>query len=72
MKKYCDYFITTKRQLIGERNNSTPNYEYSWHIRNAKGEQLQSSFQNEEGFQTFVSREVAEQEAKEAIQDYYV
>lgn len=72
MKKYCDYFITTKRHLIGERNNYTPYYEYSWHLRNKKGEQLQSSFENEEGFQTFVSREVAEQECKEAIQDYYV
>lgn len=71
MKKYCDYYITTKRELIGERNNSTPNYEYSWSIRNKDGEELQTSLDNEEGFQTFVSKEIAEQEAKEAIQDFY-
>lgn len=72
MKKYCDYFITTRRHLKGEISNTTPVYEYSWHIRNKKGVQLQSSFQNEDGFQFFDSRGVAEQEAKEAIQDYYV
>lgn len=71
MKKYCDYYITTKRQLIGERNNTTPLYEYSWHIRSKTGEELQSSLSNEEGEQTYVSREMAEQQAKEAIQDYY-
>jgi hypothetical protein len=70
MKKYCDYYITTKRHLKAERNNST--YEWSWHIRNAKGEELESSLGNEPEFQYFVSKELAEQEAKEAIQDYYV
>lgn len=43
---------------MGERNNSIPTYEYSWHLRNKKGEQLQSSFEK--------------QECKEAIQDHYV
>jgi hypothetical protein len=72
MKKYCDYYITTKRELIGERNNSTPNYGYAWFIRNAKGERLQSSYDNEDAeFHLFDSREVAEQDAREAIQDYY-
>lgn len=71
MKKYADYYITTKRHLKSERNNSTPVYEYSWHIRNVKGEQLQSSFENEPGDQFYDSRVVAEQQAKESIQDYY-
>lgn len=71
MKKYCDYYITTKKHVAGERNNSTPMYEYSWYIRNKEGESLQSSLGNEDGEQFYVSREVAEQQAKEAIQDYY-
>jgi hypothetical protein len=71
MKKYCDYYITTQRHLKGERNNNFPLYEYSWHIRNKEGEQLQTSLDNEDGEQTYVSREIAEQQAKEAIQDYY-
>lgn len=71
MKKYCGYYFTTKKHLRGERNNSTPLYGYSWHIRNEQGEQLQSSFDNDEGFELFDSREEAEQECKEAIQDYY-
>jgi hypothetical protein len=71
MKKYCDYFFTTKRHLKGEISNTTAVYHYSWHIRNEKGEELQSSFANEDGEQYYDSREVAEQQAKEAIQDYY-
>lgn len=71
MKKYCDYYMTTKHELISERNNSTPLYEYSWSIRDKDGKQLQSSWENEPGEQTYVSKEVAEQECRDAIQDYY-
>lgn len=72
MKKYCDYHFTTKRHLKAERNNNTPIYEWSWHIRNEKGEELQSSIGNEPGEQYYDSQELAENEAKEAIQDYYL
>lgn len=71
MKKYCDLFFTTKKHLKGERNNSTPMYEYSWHIRNEKGEELQSSLGNEPGEQYYDSEQIAEQEAKDAIEDHY-
>lgn len=71
MKKYCDYYITTQRHIKVERNNSTPVYHYSYHIRNKKGEELESSFMNEEAFQYFDTREQAEQEAMEAIQCHY-
>ena len=73
MKKYCDYYYTTKRHLLGERNNSTPRYGYSWTIWNAKCQQLQSSLDNtEESDMYFDSKEIAEQQVKEAIQDHYV
>lgn len=72
MKKYCDLYFTTRRQFIGERNNTTPLFGYSYHIRNASGDELQSSIDNEPGEQYYDSREVAEQQAKEAIQDHYV
>lgn len=71
MQKYCDLYYTTQRHVRGERNNSTPLCKYSWHIRNKEGEQLQSSFENDEGYELFGTREEAEQEAKQAIQDYY-
>lgn len=71
MKKYCDYFFTTKRHLKGEIAKNIFTYHYSWHIRNEKGEELHSSLGNEDGEQYYDSREVAEQQAKEAIQDYY-
>jgi hypothetical protein len=71
MKKYCDLYYTTQKHVKSERNNSMPIYEYSYHIRNEKGEELQSSLGNEEGEQYYESEQVAEQQAKEAIQDYY-
>lgn len=76
MRKYCDLYITTRKVLKGERNNSTSLYEYSWHIFSRDTgafEEIQSSYENEnEEDQTYVSREMAEQGAAEAIQDYYV
>lgn len=72
MKKYCDYYFTTQRHLKGEVARNIFTYHYSWHIRNAKGEEIQSSFANEDGEQYYDSREIAEQQAKEAIQDHYV
>lgn len=71
MIKYCEMFFTTKRHVKAEINNSVPIYEYSWHIRNDKGEELESSLSNEPGEQYYDTREVAEQQAKEAIQDHY-
>jgi len=71
MKKYCDLYYTTQKHVKAERNNSAPIYEYSYHIRNEKGEELQSSLGNEPGEQYYDSEQVAEQQAKEAIQDYY-
>ena len=72
MKKYCDYFFTTKAHKDKEVAKKIWSYKYSWYIRNEKGEQLQSSLDNEEGEQYYDSEQVAEQECKEAIQDYYV
>jgi len=71
MKKYRDLFFTTKRHVKTERNNSTPVYEYSWHIRNGEGEELESSLANEPDEQYYDTREIAEQQAKEAIQEHY-
>jgi hypothetical protein len=71
MKKYCDLYYTTQKHVKAERNNQAPLFEYSYHIRNEKGEEPQSSLGNEEGEQYYDSEQVAEQQAKEAIQDYY-
>jgi hypothetical protein len=71
MKKYCDLYYTTQKHVKAERNNSVPVYQYSWHIRNEKGEELESSLGNEPDEQYYDTKEVAEQQAKEAIQDHY-
>lgn len=72
MKKYCDLFFTTKTHKDKEVSKKIWSYKYSWYIRNEKGEQLKSSLDNEEGEQYYDSKEVAEQQAKEAIQYHYV
>lgn len=72
MKKYCDYYFTTKCHKKNEVAKGIYNYHYSWHIRNEYGEELQSSLENEEGEQYYDDKYVAEHQAKEAIQDYYV
>jgi len=73
MKKYCDYYITTKRVTIDKTNGCIPVYRYAWYIRNKEGEELQSSYTttDDKEFQTFETKEVAMQEAAEAIQDHY-
>lgn len=71
MKKHCDLYYTTKKHYISERNNTTPLWGYSWCIRNATGDLLQSSIDNEPGEQYYDSREIAENEARDAIEDYY-
>lgn len=72
MKKYCDYYFTTKCHKNKEIAKGIWSYHYSWHIRNEKGDDLESSLSNEEGEQYYESKEVAEQQAKEAIQYYYL
>jgi hypothetical protein len=71
MRKYCDYFFTTKCHKDKEVAKGIWSYKYSWHIRNEKGEELQNSYEHEDK-EYYDSRQIAEQEAKEAIQDYYV
>lgn len=55
MKKYAEYYYTTKKEKDG----------YSWAIRNVKGEILQVS----EEFET--TKRLAEMDAEENIQEYY-
>jgi hypothetical protein len=62
MKKYCDYYFTTKKMGLG----------YAWFIRNEKGEVLESSLDEEVGECYYENKKVAEQEAREAIQDHYI
>lgn len=71
MKKYCDLFYTTKSHKDKEVARKIWSYKYSWYIRNDKGEQLESSLDKEESEQYCDSKEVAEQQAKEAIQAHY-
>lgn len=71
MKKHCELYYTTRRQFIGERNNTAPVYGYSYHIRNVKGDELESSIDNPPGDQYFDTRGDAEQEAKDAIEEHY-
>lgn len=71
MKKYCDLYYTIKKHVKAERNNKVPVYEYSWHIRNDKGEELESSLGNEPGEQYYDSKQIAEREAKDAIEEHY-
>lgn len=71
MKKYCDLYYTIRKQVTGERNNETPIVGYSYHIRNKKGVELESSISNEPGEQYYESSGLAEIQAMEAIQEHY-
>lgn len=61
MKKYCDYYYTTRKLKLG----------YVWHIRNLNGEILQSSLDDEDTEEYYPNKLAAELDAKDAIQDYY-
>ncbi len=63
MKKYADYYLTTKKFPEG----------YKWFIRDKDGAELESSSDNldEMNEEYFETKEMAEQAGIESIQEYY-
>lgn len=72
MKKHKEYYYTTKKGDVGERNGVAPVQYYMWSIRNKKGESLQSSLSNEDPYeQQFLTKKDAEDSAKLHIDEHY-
>lgn len=73
MKKYCDYYYTTKVVDISSRNNSAPIKRYAWFIREKNGKKILSSLDDDGVFPTMYDyRYEAESDCIEAIQDHYL
>ena len=73
MKKHKGYFYTIKCVEIAERNNQTALKKFAWFIRNANGEELESSLgRDPKDFETmWYDKAEAEYDCREAISDYY-
>jgi hypothetical protein len=64
MRKYCEFYFTIKKTEKG----------FTYTIREVNGKVIQTALETSDGDEDeafFVSKEMAEQGAREAIQDYY-
>jgi hypothetical protein len=75
MKKYRDFYYTTKHMETVSRNDTAALKMYAWFIRNEKGKVLQSSLDKDldwgDSDGLYYNKREAEIDAQEAIIDHY-